>query len=153
METHEVVSTGYEGVLRALERILDGLGKEDLNWQPNPDCNSIGWLAWHLTRAEDGILSAITGEEQLWITDRWHDKFGRPADARDSGFGHTPDRIPTAFAEVVPWPGHERQHYYPAHRGNAASRRSLRVRVSCKLYIPRKKVASPIRRSGIPCER
>jgi uncharacterized damage-inducible protein DinB len=89
MELHEMVAASYESILRALGRTLDGLTEEDLNWQPTPDCNSIGWLAWHLTRAEDSIISGIMGEEQLWIKDGWHQKFGRPADARDSGSGHT----------------------------------------------------------------
>lgn len=93
MELHEMVLAGYESVLGSLERILDGLTEEDLNWQPTPNCNSIGWLVWHLTRAQDGVLSAILGEEQLWIKDGWHAKFGRPADARDSGAGHTPQEV------------------------------------------------------------
>jgi uncharacterized damage-inducible protein DinB len=93
MELHEIVAASYDSVLRTLASTLDGLTKEDLSWQPTPDCNSIGWLAWHLTRAEDDMLSAIMGEKQVWIKDGWHAKFGRPADARDSGFGHTPKDV------------------------------------------------------------
>jgi hypothetical protein len=88
-------STEYteQGILRALERTLDGLPEEDLAWQPNPDCNSIGWLVWHLTRAQDSVVSNILGEEQLWIKDGWHTKFGRPPEATDSGVGHTPQDL------------------------------------------------------------
>ena len=93
MKWSDVVSAGYEGVLRTLERTLDGLAEDDLNWQPSPDCNSIGWLAWHLTRVQDGLIASLMGEEQLWIKDGWHAKFGRPADARDSGSGHTPQDL------------------------------------------------------------
>jgi hypothetical protein len=93
MEWHEILSAGFEDVLKTLERVLDGLTEEDLNWQPKPDCNSIGWLAWHLTRAQDGLITSLTGEEQLWIKDGWHAKFGRPPDANDSGFGHTPQDL------------------------------------------------------------
>jgi hypothetical protein len=93
MESYEMVLSGYQGVLTALERTLDGLTEDDLNWQPTPDCNSIGWLAWHLTRAQDGIISTIMGEEQLWIKDGWHTKFGRPPEAMDSGFGHNPQDV------------------------------------------------------------
>lgn len=88
MEWHEMVTNGYEGVLRTLQYTLDGLDEEDLNWQPKPDCNSIGWLAWHLTRWHDVMVSTLMKEEQLWIKDRWYERFGREADERDSGTGH-----------------------------------------------------------------
>ena len=88
MEWHEMLSDGYGHVLRTLENTLEGLTEEDLNWQPKPDCNSIGWLVWHLTRWHDVLIAAFMGEEQLWIEDKWHEKFGRPADAEDHGFGH-----------------------------------------------------------------
>jgi len=93
MEIHEMVTSGYEGILHTLERVLDGLTEEDIGWQPTPDCNSIGWLAWHLVRAQDGILSMVFKQEQLWIKEGWHEKFGRPADPTDSGVGHTPKDV------------------------------------------------------------
>jgi hypothetical protein len=93
MESHEIISAGYGSVLEALERALDGLTKEDLSWQPRPDCNSIGWLVWHLTRVQDGFIASLMDEEQLWINGGWHAKFGRPPDANDVGFGHTPEDV------------------------------------------------------------
>jgi hypothetical protein len=88
MEWHEMLTNGYEGVLRTLQYTLDGLNEEDLNWQPKPDCNSIGWLAWHLTRWHDVMVSTLIEEEQLWMKEGWYVKFGRKADERDSGTGH-----------------------------------------------------------------
>lgn len=93
MEWHDMLSDGYGRVLEVLERALDGLTEDDLNWQPRPDCNSIGWLTWHLTRGQDGQIASLMDEEQLWTRDGWHAKFGRPADAQDSGFGHTPQDV------------------------------------------------------------
>lgn len=90
METHEMLSNAYGGILRTLEYTLEGLTEEDLNWQPKPDCNSIGWLVWHLTRWQDFQISEFMGEEQLWIKDDWHKKFGRPANPRDTGTGDKP---------------------------------------------------------------
>jgi len=93
MEWHEMLSDGYGHVQRVLEYTLDGLTPEDLDWQPKPDCNSIGWLAWHLTRWHDVMISSFKDEEQLWLAEKWHEKFGRPADAQDHGFGHKPEDL------------------------------------------------------------
>ena len=93
MDWQEILINGYGDVLGALERILSGLTDEDLNWQPRPDCNSIGWLAWHITRVEDSQIAYLMGEEQLWTSQGWHAKFSRTADSKDIGFGHTPEQV------------------------------------------------------------
>ena len=93
MEWNDMLADGYNRIVEVMERVLTGLNEDDLNWQPNPDCNSIGWLAWHLTRQQDGQITALRGGEQLWIKDRWHAKFNRPADPGDVGFGHTPEQV------------------------------------------------------------
>jgi len=87
MELHEMLSGAYAGILRTLEYTLEGLTVEDINWQPKPDSNSIGWLVWHLTRWQDVQISSFTGQEQLWIKDGWHEKWGRPADPKGTGSG------------------------------------------------------------------
>ncbi len=43
MEWQELIIDGYERVLQVLEKALDGLTQNDLNQQPHPDCNSMGW--------------------------------------------------------------------------------------------------------------
>jgi uncharacterized damage-inducible protein DinB len=93
MEWHELLVDGYGRVLESLENVLNGLAEEDLNWQPRQDCNSIGWLAWHLTRQQDAQISALMGEEQLWIKEGWYSKFNRSDDPKDIGFGHTPEQV------------------------------------------------------------
>ncbi len=85
------------GLLERTEAVflqaLEGLTTDDLHWQPGPDSNPIGWLAWHLTRVQDRHVSVMQGKEQAWITDGWHAKFGRPADPEDRGFGNTPEQV------------------------------------------------------------
>ena len=75
MEWHDLMEDAYWRIIEIMERVLDGLSEEDLNWQPRPDSNSIGWLAWHLTRVQDDHIASLMGEEQLWIKDGWHAKF------------------------------------------------------------------------------
>ena len=93
MEWNDLLEDGYSRVLKVLESALDGLGSDDLNWQPRPDCNSIGWLTWHLTRVQDDHIASLMGEEQLWTRDGWHARFNLTPDSKDIGFGHTPEQV------------------------------------------------------------
>ena len=93
MEWQDLMSDGYGRVPTYMESILDGLTREDLNWQPSKDSNSIGWLCWHLTRQQDAQIASLMGEEQLWIKEKWHVRFDRPPDPLDNGFGHTPEDV------------------------------------------------------------
>ena len=93
MEWHDLLIDGYGRVPEFLENVLDGLTQDDLNWQPRHDCNSIGWLVWHLTRQQDAQIASLMGEEQLWIKDDWRAKFNQQHDLSDIGFGHTPEQV------------------------------------------------------------
>ena len=83
----------FERISQELETALDGLTVDELNRQPCPDCNSIGWLAWHLTRAQDRTVIQLLGEEQIWIKDGYYAKFNRAPNPEDSGFGYTLEDI------------------------------------------------------------
>ncbi len=96
MEWKELILDGYGRVLEVLEEALAGLTRDDLNWQPHPGCNSMGWLVWHLTRVQDDHIADLMGEEELWISDGWHARFNRAPDSSDIGFGHGPEEV-TAF--------------------------------------------------------
>lgn len=93
MKWYALLMDGYTRISQGLERTLNGLSVDDLKWQPQPDTNNIGWLAWHLTRVQDDHIASLMGEEQLWVKDGWHAKFNRPADPKDRGFGHTPEQV------------------------------------------------------------
>jgi len=93
MEWYDLLVDGYGRVPEIMERVLKGLSADDVSWQPQPDCNSIGWLAWHLTRQQDAQIASLMGEKQVWIKDKWYEKFGREADPKDVGFGHTPEQL------------------------------------------------------------
>ncbi len=93
MEWRDLVIDAYGRAGQVLERALGGLTQDDLNYQPHPDSNSMGWLTWHLTRAQDVRLSALMGKEQLYITDGWYAKFNRPPDPQDRGFGHSSEDV------------------------------------------------------------
>lgn len=93
MEWHDLLAEAYERLPGFLNNVLRGLSQDDLNWQPRPDCNSIGWLTWHLTRQQDAQIASLMNEEQLWLSDGWCSRFNRAADPKDIGFGHTPEQV------------------------------------------------------------
>jgi hypothetical protein len=72
---------------------LDGLTLEEVHRQVVADANTVGWLVWHLSRVQDRIVAAMEGNPQLWVTEGWHAKFGRPPDPDDRGVGHTPQEV------------------------------------------------------------
>ncbi len=95
MKWQKLVLDSFQRQSQELEKVVDGLTKGDLNRQPAPDCNSIGWLVWHVIRGIDRNMSEVMGEEQLWIKDKWHARFGRQPDPAETGFGHTAEQAKT----------------------------------------------------------
>ena len=93
MKWQQLITDIYERISQELEHALDGLTVDDLNQQPRPDCNSIGWLTWHLTRVQDRIIADLLGEDQIWIKDNWYAKFNRTPDSKDIGLGDTLEDI------------------------------------------------------------
>ena len=59
MEWHQLLSDGYGRITGILERALRDIDRDDLDRQPQPGCNTIGWLAWHLTRVQDHHVPMI----------------------------------------------------------------------------------------------
>jgi len=93
MKWKDILIDGYSRIPEFLENVLKDLTQDDLDWQPKHDCNSIGWLVWHLTRQQDAQIASLIGGEQLWVTDRWYTKFGRQPEPDDVGFGHSPEQV------------------------------------------------------------
>jgi hypothetical protein len=62
-----LLESAHQRVLRA----IDGLTDDQLYWRPSPDTNSIGWLAWHLSRWKDRFAANAAHEEQVWTAQDW----------------------------------------------------------------------------------
>jgi hypothetical protein len=93
MKWNDLLIDGYGRIPEYVDSVIKGLTLDDLNWQPRHDCNSIGWLIWHLGRGQDAQIASLQGKEQIWIKDTWYQKFNRQADPEDVGFGHTPEQV------------------------------------------------------------
>jgi len=98
MNVNEVLIDGYSRISQILNRTLPGLTPEQLVFRPTEEANSIAWLVWHLTRIQDHHISGLAGKEQLWVTNGWHERFGKPADPSDTGQRYTAEQV----AEIRP---------------------------------------------------
>lgn len=93
MEAMEIVGMAFQRIEGSLGKALNKLTEDELHRQPQSDCNSIAWLAWHLTRVQDHHLSDLAGLDQVWTEDGWHAKFSMDPDPENVGWGHTPEQV------------------------------------------------------------
>lgn len=93
MDVQSAVKASLAGNDNLLNLALQGLSDGDLHKSPNNQTNPIGWLYWHQNRVEDFVLSLIDGKNQVWIGDKWSDKFGMSGDPGNTGVGYTMDQV------------------------------------------------------------
>ncbi len=99
MDCKDLIVDGLNRVDEDLRATLDGLTAEQLAFRPAEHSNSIAWLAWHLTRVEDDHVSEMAGRPQAWVEQGWHERFDKPADPADTGFGYTAEQVATLRPE------------------------------------------------------
>jgi hypothetical protein len=77
MELQDFIEQTIEEFKTRLHRTLDDLTPEELRWRPDPEANSIAFLAWHITRIEDRWTQRFGRDSvEVWIRDDWYQKFG-----------------------------------------------------------------------------
>lgn len=84
----EVVRDCFGRVREYVEMIGGAVSDEQATYRPDSDSNSVAWLIWHLTRIQDDHICGLTGDEQVWTRDGWHERFKVPFDPEDTGYGH-----------------------------------------------------------------
>ena len=80
MDVKELLLRSLEQSYGYLTKALDGLTQEEATWSPSPECNSISFILWHMTRVEDFFVNrVIRREKELYETKKWQEKLGTPA--------------------------------------------------------------------------
>lgn len=100
MLANELLVDTFSRVPEIARNTVEGLNEEDLTWRPEKDANSIAWLVWHLTRAEDSQIANLVGSGEVWIEDQWYDKFGLPLSEDATGYGHSSDEVAAVKASA-----------------------------------------------------
>lgn len=76
-----------------LVRYADGLTQGEIEFAPNGQCHSIGFIVWHYGRALDmWVQSLAKGEAQLY-EQGWGERLGLAPEPMDVGFGYTADDL------------------------------------------------------------
>ena len=92
MDSNLLFSTILNRAENTFKRSLDGLTESELIAQPGGDrSNPIAWLAMHLIRVQDGLLSRVQGKKTEWSEGEWFLKFG----LNDEDVQWTPDNVHT----------------------------------------------------------
>ena len=127
----------------SLKRAVDGLSDAQVFHQPTADTNSIAWLAWHMNRWKDWQGALVSGEEQVWVSGGWRQRFGIPAER--TGIGDTTEQV-AAFRTTLEllWGYTEAEHTAFIERVNALTPDGL---VRMVHYIPGRGEPRPAWRS------
>ena len=76
-----------------MERYVDGLTQEEIEFRPNDQCHSIGFILWHYGRALDMWVQSLAKRETQLYESGWAERLGFEPQAMDVGFGYTADDL------------------------------------------------------------
>jgi uncharacterized damage-inducible protein DinB len=102
MTSAELLADSFGRIRDILNRVVEGLSRDQLSARLDSEANSIGWLLWHLTRIQDDHIAAVAGTEQVWTSGGWSERFGLTLDPADTGFGHTPSQVAEVIVDAEP---------------------------------------------------
>jgi hypothetical protein len=88
MDVSDLLLDGFGRVAQEVRAVVGGLSRDQLAWRVDPAANTVGWLVWHLTRVQDDHVAAAFGQDQVWTTDGWRERFGLPFPPSATGYGH-----------------------------------------------------------------
>ena len=92
LEATEMLLSSLEQSQRYLTQALEALTQEESAWSPRDECNSIGFILWHITRVEDFFVNrVIQRENELYEAEGWREKLGTPA--RETGYQYTVEQL------------------------------------------------------------
>jgi uncharacterized damage-inducible protein DinB len=100
MSSGELLTDAFGRIRGIVHQVVDGLDADQLAHRVAKDANSIAWLVWHLTRIQDDHIAGVAGADQAWTSGGWHERFGLPFDASDTGYGHSSADVGKVLVEA-----------------------------------------------------
>jgi uncharacterized damage-inducible protein DinB len=96
----------FERLRDALYPAVNALSFEELAYRPDEQSNSISWLVWHLTRVQDQVVASLMGQDPIWTTNGWFERFALALDPADTGIGHDPSAVGKVTSSAEPLLGY-----------------------------------------------
>lgn len=93
MRTKDILADAFGRIHDEVHGAASGLSGSGLNYRPDPDANSIGWLIWHLARVQEEHVAHLAGKPQAYVADGWAEQLGLTPDDKDLGYGHTSQQV------------------------------------------------------------
>ncbi|MEE3848997.1 DinB family protein [Gordonia sp. LSe1-13] len=93
MRSTDVLIDGFERVSENVHAVLDGITADQLTHRPGAEANTIAWLIWHLTRAQDVQIADVADRDEVWTSAGFYDRFDLPFEPSASGYGQSPDEV------------------------------------------------------------
>ena len=112
MDLREYIVESLEQVRARTLNVVKELTPEELAWRPGPEANHVGFLLWHIARAEDALYHRfVAGAEQVWTAREWNRRFGLKPE--DTGGGWTPQQVagwtPPPLRDLLQYMGEVRE--------------------------------------------
>ena len=76
-----------------MERYLDGLTQEEIEFRPDDQCHSIGFIVWHYGRALDMWVQTLARREPQLYEQGWAGRLGFAPEPMAVGFGYSADDL------------------------------------------------------------
>ena len=100
MDVTELVAQTMERTRQSTLRMVEGLTASQLRWQPGPEANPIGFLLFHIFRAEDRYAHRwMSSKGEVWFREGWASRYKLPVQPPDqesplnSGNSWTPQQV------------------------------------------------------------
>ncbi len=93
MALREFIKGSFDSNWEWMERYVDGLTQAEIEYRPNDQCHSIGFILWHYGRALDMWVQSLARRgAQLYETE-WAARLGFAPEPMDVGFGYTAENL------------------------------------------------------------
>ena len=87
MNATELLRVAFADLHKELLEDVEGLGPDELFWQPADGVNHIGFLLWHVLRDEDSVIcQAVLEQPELWAAGGWANRLGLDEKEQGTGF-------------------------------------------------------------------
>lgn len=93
MALKEFIRGSFDSNWEWLLRYLDGLTQEEIEFVPNEQCHSIGFIVWHYGRALDMWVQSLAKREPQLYEQGWAERLGFAPEPMNVGFGYTVDDL------------------------------------------------------------